>query len=136
MMSPADRRRVMLHQEGSALTNVAHHGTDMAAEYARATMDGLANALMRLEGVESAAGYLFALGDRVAGNLREPTDFRAPAMALPPPPDTEPPPSIEPRPYGWRDAFKLTWTPTLTAYLLGALHGALLAFVIYSARAP
>jgi hypothetical protein len=83
-MTPADRRAIILQQEGAALNAAGMMGDD-GAERTRCLIDGLANALVRIDGTEAAAGYLFALSDRVAGGLRDPTDYRALPAPVPPP---------------------------------------------------
>lgn len=95
-------RSAMLQMEGQLLHLAGHAGDEIAAEQARALIDGAFNALIRLEGKEGAAEYAFALTDRVTGGLKHPTpwgpELRAPAPAVEPLslPATPPPPAKSP----------------------------------------
>jgi hypothetical protein len=72
-MNAEDRRNSMLFHEGQVIQSAGHHGSDHAAHMARAVVDGVMNALIRLDGAEETAKYAFALADRVVGRLKEPT---------------------------------------------------------------
>lgn len=79
-MPPDTRRKLMLSSEGQILSMVGNIGADLAADTARSIVDGALNALIRIEGVEGAAGFTFALSDRIAGGLKISTPtFDAPA---------------------------------------------------------
>lgn len=117
-MTPDQRRAIVIANEGNAPTSVGHHGPDGAAEFTRLTIDGLLNALIRIEGAEAASTYVFALADRVCGGLREPTDFRAPQLALPVAAIAEAP---KPSRSKW-------WS----AYVVGFAHALVLAWFIAS----
>lgn len=76
-MDQENRRKLMLRQEGAILSSVACNGISTTCEIARCQIDGLANALIRIEGAEETALFIFALSDRVAGGIRENTDHVA-----------------------------------------------------------
>ena len=115
-MNAEERRNVVVGQEGMALQLAANFGTEGGVQRIHCLIDGMANALVRLEGAEAASRYVFALGDRVAGGLREPTDFRA----LPAPASAEPVPAPKPVPVSPKRG---------PAYVLGFLHGLIVASV-------
>lgn len=121
-LSSHHRRNIVLQAEGMAINQAGSVGSDLQADITRAQIDGLFNALIRMEGRETAAGYAFTVGDRVAGGLREPTDFRLPKVELvqpaPPPPL---PPVIEPEPKWWHP------TPWRWGFVYGVLVGMLIA---------
>ena len=73
MLSPDARKRYVLMHEGRPLSNSGPHGEEASIDLARCAIDGAMNALIRMDGREKAAEYAFALADRVAGGLREPT---------------------------------------------------------------
>lgn len=73
MIPDETRRQIVLGYEGHALGIAGGQGVDSAADLARCQIDGAMNALVRMVGPEEAAKYALALGDRVAGGLREPT---------------------------------------------------------------
>ena len=75
-MTPEARKDIVIAHEGQALMVVGSAGRGYAAEMAMAVTDGLMNALVRMEGSEAAAKFAFALADRVAGGVREPTNFQ------------------------------------------------------------
>jgi hypothetical protein len=110
-LSKQHRRVIMTTQEGNALSNVGSYGLDQAADIARCQIDGLFNAVIRIEGVESASRFAFALSDRVAGGLREPTE----AILL------RPAPSIEID----IQAFEPKPLPQRSSYWWGIFHGVL-----------
>lgn len=80
MLNRTQRRNIMLHQEGAILSAIGSSGAAMTSEIARAQMDGIANALIRLEGREEAAHFVFALSDRVVGGLPVTTDYLSPEI--------------------------------------------------------
>jgi len=83
-MTPEQYKQIVIACEGQALANAAGMGgVDGAAESARCVIDGWMNALIRLEGQRAAAEFAFALADRVAGGLREPTPWVPAPAALP-----------------------------------------------------
>lgn len=107
MLSPEIRKQQVLLYEGQAISAAGHHGKDGAIELARCAVDGVMNALIRMEGREAAATYAFALADRVVGGLREPTAFPvAPAPALP---ASASPPKPEPRRMNFWTIFIMGW---------------------------
>lgn len=118
------RRRIVMASEGSAIGAVGTNGSEMQGEIVRAQIDGLFNALIRIDGAETAAGYAFTMGDRVAAGLRAPTDFRLPKPVLvqpaPPPPDSLPAPADA-------KSDRIAWW---CSYLLGCLHGAIAVSVL------
>jgi hypothetical protein len=72
--------------EGRVLAQV-ESGRKHAIEHAECVIDGAMNALVRLQGAEVTAHFAFALSDRVAAGLRQPTEAIFPA-----PDDDEKPP--------------------------------------------
>lgn len=75
MLDEETRRKLMLQQEGQVLSSAGAYGVPMASESARCLIDGITNALIRMQGPEETAQFVFALSDRVAGGLRENTDY-------------------------------------------------------------
>lgn len=75
-------RQTTIGHEGQILAQVTTVGVDAAGQLARCFADGAVNALIRIEGVEAAAHYAFALSDRVAGGLKEPTTIFLPTPAV------------------------------------------------------
>jgi hypothetical protein len=73
MPSPDMRKRHVLMYEGRALSDTGTHGQETAIEFAHCAIDGIINALIRVERSAAAARYAFALADRVVGGIREPT---------------------------------------------------------------
>lgn len=118
--SPDQRRQIMLSVEGGFLERVGQLGEAVAAESARCTIDGIANALMRIEGPERAAEFTLALGDRMVGNIRTPTEM---PLANPAPEKAaEKPAAPEERPIEQAPRKSRVW-----AYFWGFVHGAALA---------
>lgn len=80
MLDEATRQRIMLHQEGAVLANVGNVGdTANACEIACCQLDGITNALIRMQGAEETAHFVFVLSDRVAGGVRDVTDCWSPS---------------------------------------------------------
>jgi len=117
-MTQIDHKRIMLGNEGHVIEFAGNHGEPAASEYARAAIDGLFNALVRLEKPEEVAAFAFALADRVVGRVKAPTawlspkpdpiavlgniiETEAPARARPP--------KSEPRRYGYWTIFWIGW---------------------------
>ena len=75
MLDQDTRRKLMLQQEGQVLASAGSYGVPTACESARCLVDGITNALIRMEGAEETANFMFAVSDRVAGGLRENTDY-------------------------------------------------------------
>lgn len=85
MLSQTERELIVLQNEGSILHSCVHHGgKSRAGQVARAVVDGVMNALIRLEGSKEAAAFAFVLADRVAGGVRAPT-AQAPLVEAPVP---------------------------------------------------
>lgn len=80
-LNAEERRNIVLQAEGQALFQAGQSSVDHGADLARLQIDGLVNALIRMEGAEKTAAYVFALSDRCAGGLRMPTDFQMPVVA-------------------------------------------------------
>lgn len=74
-----DRRNIMLQNEGGLIGCAGHHSDEFACAFARAEIDGKVNAMIRLQGAQKTAEYLFAVADRAAGAIKEPTRY---ALAL------------------------------------------------------
>lgn len=69
------RQRIILQQEGAVLASISSYATPVACEIARCQIDGIANALIRIDGAEETAQYIFALSDRVAVGCRSHTAY-------------------------------------------------------------
>lgn len=83
-LSEQDRRKVLICHEGQILAHVGTCGIEMTGDLARCYADGAINAIIRLEGVEAAARFAFALSDRAVGGLRGET-LSFPLPSAPPP---------------------------------------------------
>ena len=80
MLDEATRQRIMIQQEGAILASVgAYSEPAVACEIARCQLDGISNALIRMQGPERTAAFVFALSDRVAGGVRDVTDCWSPS---------------------------------------------------------
>lgn len=77
------RRLHVLGFEGQTLNFAATHGLETGLLHTRCVIDGAANALARLDGEKNAAHYLYAVADRIVGDVREPTAL--PQALLPAP---------------------------------------------------
>lgn len=89
MLDEENRQRITLHQEGLVLANAGNCGASSACEVAQCQMDGIANALIRIQGAKQTAMFVFALSDRVSGGVRDVTDCfpqLAPLVVDVPPP--------------------------------------------------
>lgn len=79
MLDEATRQRIMLQQEGAILASVGSYSEpSIACEIARCQLDGISNALIRMQGAKETAHFVFALSDRVAGGVRDVTDCWSP----------------------------------------------------------
>ena len=61
------RKRHVPMYESRALSNTGTHGQESAIALAHGAIDGIMNALIRVEGSEAAARYAFALADSRRG---------------------------------------------------------------------
>jgi len=83
MLDEATRQRIMIQQEGAILASVgAYSEPAVACEIARCQLDGISNALIRMQGPERTAAFVFALSDRVAGGVRDVTDCWSPSESV------------------------------------------------------
>lgn len=80
MLSDENRQKVMFHSEGAVLASAGSAGSALACDIARCQIDGLANALIRIEGREETAHFVFALSDRVTGGMRDTTTYLSPLL--------------------------------------------------------
>lgn len=81
MLDEATRQRIMIQQEGAILASVGTYSEPaVACEIARCQLDGISNALIRMQGAEQTAAFVFALSDRVAGGVRDVTDYMPPFL--------------------------------------------------------
>ena len=81
MLDETTRQRIMIQQEGAILASVgAYSEPAVACEIARCQLDGISNALIRMQGAKETAHFVFALSDRVAGGVRDVTDYMPPFL--------------------------------------------------------
>ncbi len=121
-LSSEYRRRIVMSSEGAAISAVGANGAEIQSEITRAQIDGLFNALIRIDGPEVAAGYAFTMGDRVAAGLREPTDFRLPKPVLVERVSEHPAHVVLAAEKLSAKANRVAWW---SAYLLGVIQGAI-----------
>lgn len=117
-ISDDQRRSLSLQFEGNVLNCAGHHDPSTACQVGRAQIDGIVNGLIRLEGAEPVTGFLFAVADRAAGGLRQPTGIAPPAHDRAPAVEEvltlkTPAPWYERLSYGW-----------------GIAHGAVIAILV------
>lgn len=83
MLDEATRQRIMLQREGAILASVGSYSeSSITCEIARCQLDGITNALIRMQGAKETAHFVFALSDRVAGGVRDVTDCWTPAKVI------------------------------------------------------
>lgn len=82
-ISDANRRHFMLSNEAQVIQNAASATPTVACEVARASVDGIVNGMLRLEGPQQTSEFLFRLADRAAGDLLKPTEIKAPPRGEP-----------------------------------------------------
>jgi hypothetical protein len=90
-------------QAEGALLNMlagANNDADHVCVVAECIADGAVNTIVRLKGNEHASIFAFALADRVAGGLRQPTELHVMAVAKPTP---APAPTKKRWPLSWAD---------------------------------
>jgi hypothetical protein len=84
----SNRSDVTLFNEGQLITFAAQRTPEEAIEQARGVVDGCFNAMLRLGAAEDAAGFAFAVADRMVDRLKQPTAWplvTTPQPALSPP---------------------------------------------------
>jgi hypothetical protein len=64
-ISADQHRMIMLQNEGQLISCAGHASLATACAFARAEIDGKVNAMIRLQGAQKTAEYLFAAADRV-----------------------------------------------------------------------
>lgn len=119
-----DRERLIVRQEGVLLQLAGEQGDEYAGLVARCVIDGLANALIRIEGREEAAKMAFALADRLVSGVKSPTQW-------PPNPADEvkvvnalPPPKLPvTKSASFFDVVILAWWEFLAGVLVGFVVG-------------
>lgn len=95
MLDEATRQRIMLQQEGVVLSSVGTYSdAAIACEIARCQLDGISNALIRMQGAKETASFVFALSDRVAGGVRDVTDHWSPSIKVIEEAPAPPPPAV------------------------------------------
>ena len=72
-MNQDSRELCMMNHEGQTLQMAGAQGKEHAVEIAHCVVDGVMNALIKIEGPEAAAQFAFALSDRVVGRVRLPS---------------------------------------------------------------
>jgi hypothetical protein len=75
-MTPEHKARYTMAHEGQAMVLVGEQGAEHAVAMGHCVVDGVMNAMIRLEGPEKAAEFAFALSDRVVGQIKTPTGPR------------------------------------------------------------
>lgn len=81
MLDETTRQRIMLQQEGTVLASVGSYSDpSITCEIARCQLDGITNALIRMQGAKETASFVFALSDRVSGGVRDVTDYCPPFL--------------------------------------------------------
>jgi len=115
MIQPTEeqRRAAMLQIEGAVIQIAGNTNADFAVAQSRANVDGLVNAMLRLSGPVETTEFLFAVVDRAAGGLKQPT-----ALVLPVAFD---PGTIKLRPTPWYERL---------GYSVGVAHGVLIAMAL------
>jgi hypothetical protein len=84
-MTPQVKEQMVLAHEGQTLMMAGSHGNDHAVSMGHCVVDGVMNALVRMEGPEKAAEYAFALADRIVGAVKSPTPLPFVPHQIPPP---------------------------------------------------
>lgn len=80
MLDETTRQR-MLQQEGAILASVGSYSdASITCEIAQCQLDGITNALIRMQGARRTASFVFALSDRVSGGVRDVTDYMPPFL--------------------------------------------------------
>ena len=116
MLDEATRQRIMMQQEGTILASVGSYSdASTTCEIARCQLDGITNALIRMQGAKETAAFVFALSDRVAGGVRDVTDYMPPFLGGEPTVLEAQLIEASPLP-AWR---KLPWTGFSYGFLLG-----------------
>jgi hypothetical protein len=101
--------RIVLMYEGQLLNDAGVNGDSHSAHLAHCMIDGAFNALIRIEGVDAAASFSFAVSDRVVGRIKAPTTWSLPKMNENPPVEPVPPSSPPPRQYSFWAIFAIGW---------------------------
>jgi len=99
-MNPDSRELCMMNHEGQTLQMAGSHGKEHAVEIAHCVVDGVMNALIKIEGPEAAAQFAFALSDRVVGRVRLPS-LGEKVPEPPEPPARQTPPPIAASTWSW-----------------------------------
>lgn len=116
MLDETTRQRIMIQQEGAILASVgAYSEPAVACEIARCQLDGITNALIRMQGAKETAAFVFALSDRVAGGVRDVTDYMPPFLGGEPTVLEAQLIDVSPLP-AWRN---LSWTGFSYGFVLG-----------------
>lgn len=81
-MNDSHKRQMVIMYEGQALNYAGVNGDVEGINNAHCAIDGLMNALIRLDGPEEVAKFAFALSDRVVGKVCLPTVIRKPPQEI------------------------------------------------------
>jgi hypothetical protein len=111
-MTPDARELCMLNHEGQTLHMAGSHGKEYAIDVAHCVVDGIMNALIKIEGPEAAAQFAFALSDRVVGRVRLPSM----GEKLPEPLPRQVPPPIPASTWAWAHG-------CLVGFVVGVIAG-------------
>ena len=117
-MNQDSRELCMLGHEGQTLQMAGSHGKEHAIDIAHCVVDGVMNALIKIEGPEAAAQFAFALSDRVVGRVRLPSlgDRLPEPEKVPEPPARQTPPPIPASTWSWAHG-------CLVGFVVGVIAG-------------
>ena len=121
------RTRFTIKSESEVLKLAADYGVDIARDAARGCIDGSFNAISRLDGHLRAAEFVFAVTDRIVGNVENKTAFPdrpAPEPKVPAP-DPEAVKALPTERRKWDGSLRF-WVIFVFGYVVGAVHFAVL----------
>lgn len=129
----SNRSDVTLFNEGQIITFAAQQTPELAIEHARGTVDGCFNAMLRLGAAEDAAGFAFAVADRMVERVKEPTAWPLPPAPAPRPTEViaapSPPAPPAPRQFGFWTIFAFGWALG-AVFVIGTLSPQVTALLV------